>query len=104
MKLMIRYKGRAYFDCGPYDDVMDRLRAICPNGRLIEALHPEGVKLMNQVIAVLDRVVRDAIRQGQFQLAETARELLNHIRNKGEVSMQDADAASFLSEALNVGA
>ena len=46
--------------------------------------------------------MRDATRQGQFQLAETARELLRHIRSEGRVTMQDADAASFLSDALEL--
>ena len=102
MKLMIRYKNTLYVDCGSFDEVMNRLRTACPGGRILEAVLPEEGKAMNQIINSLDRVVRDATRQGQFQLAETARELLRHIRSEGRVTMQDADAASCLSDALEL--
>lgn len=102
MKLMIRHKGTVYYDCGPYDEVMARLRAACPNGRIIEAVQPEEGKAMDGTLHRLERVARDASRRGQFQLAATARELLRHIRDKGEITMRDADAASFLSDALEL--
>ncbi len=102
LKLMIRYNGAEYFDCGPYDEVMSRLRVACPNGRIVEAVQPAEEKAMNQVVGELKHVVRDATRHGQFQLAETAQALLRHIQEKGCVSMQDADAASFLAEALDL--
>ena len=102
MKLMIRHKGTVYYDRGSCDEVMNRLRVACPNGRIMEAVQPAEEKAMNQVVGELKHVVRDATRHGQFQLAETAQALLRHIQENGCVSMQDADAASFLAEALDL--
>lgn len=102
MKLMIRYKNTLYCDCGLFDEVMARLRAACPNGRIVEAFRSEEDNAMQNTISSLERVARDADRRGQFQLAETARDLLNHIRTEGRITMRDADAASFLSDALEL--
>lgn len=98
-KIKICHQGTVYRDDGSLAEVMTRLRAACPHGKLVEDTRQKeaGVK---RILAELEAAKRKAAERGDGNLVETARALRRHIQINGQMEMQDADALSFLLESL----
>lgn len=99
-KLKIIDAGKVYRDEGPFEEVMTRLRAACPHGKLIEATRQKEAEVKHMLLAELETAERKAAERGDGNLVETARALRRHIQTNGQMEMQDADAVSFLLESL----
>lgn len=98
-KLKIIDAGEVHRDEGPFEEVMTRLRAACPHGKLIEATRQKEAEVKH-MLAELEAAERKAAERGDGNLVETARALRRHIQTNGQMEMQDADAVSFLLESL----
>ena len=99
-KIKILHAGEVYRDEGPFENVMTRLRAACPHGKLIEVTRQKEAEVKH-ILAELEATERKAVEHGEDNLAEMARDLRQCIQANGRVEMRDADAMSFLMEFQN---